>query len=60
MTALAVLTVLAVVESTLPSSCLSYKIPCQEMTVTVLTVLAVFHNVRAIRANRLKPAILNF
>ena len=41
MTALAVLTVLAVLESALPSFCLSYKIHCQEATVTVLTVLAV-------------------
>ena len=38
MTLLAVLTVL---ESTLPSLCLSCKIQCQETTVTVLTVLAV-------------------
>ena len=38
MTVLAVLTVL---ESTLPSFCLSYKIQCQETTITVLTVLAV-------------------
>ena len=38
MTVLAVLTVL---ESTLPSFCLSYKIQYQETTVTVLTVLAV-------------------
>ena len=41
MTILAVLTVLAVLEGTLPSFCLSYKIQCQETTVTVLTVLAV-------------------
>ena len=41
MTVLAVLTVVAVLESTLPSLCLSYKIQCQETTVTVLTVLAV-------------------
>ena len=39
--ALAVLTVLVVVESTLPSFYLSYKIQCQETTVMVLTVLAV-------------------
>ena len=38
MTVLAVLTVL---ESTLPSFCLSHKIQRQETTVTVLTVLAV-------------------
>ena len=36
-----VLTVLAVLKSTLPSFCLSYKVQCQETTVTVLTVLAV-------------------
>ena len=41
MTVLAGLTVLAVLESTLPSFCLSYKIQYQETTVTVLTVLAV-------------------
>ena len=41
MTVLAVLTDLAVLESTLPSFCLSYKIQYQETTVTVLTVLAV-------------------
>ena len=41
MTVLAVLTVLAVQESTLPFFDLSYKIQCQETTVTVLTVLAV-------------------
>ena len=33
--------VLAVLESTLPSFCLSYKIKCQETTVTVLMVFAV-------------------
>ena len=33
--------VLAVLENTLPSFCLSYKIQYQEATVTVLTVLAV-------------------
>ena len=36
-----VLTVLTVLESTLPSLGLSYKIQCQETTVTVLTVLPV-------------------
>ena len=36
-----VLTVLAVLKSTVPSFCLSYKIQCQETTVTVLTILAV-------------------
>ena len=41
MTVSAVLTVLEVLESALPSFCLSYKIHCQEATVTVLTVLAV-------------------
>ena len=41
MTVLAVWTVLAVLESTLPSSCLSYEIQYQEATVTVLTVSAV-------------------
>ena len=41
MTILAVLTVLAVLESTLPPSCLSYRIQCQGTTVTVLPVLAV-------------------
>ena len=35
------MTVLAVLESTLPYSCLSYEIKCQETTVTVLTGLAV-------------------
>ena len=41
MTVSAVLTVLAVLKSTLPSFCLSCKIQCRETTVTVLTVLAV-------------------
>ena len=41
MTVFAVLTVLAVLESTLPSSCLSYKIQHQEAAVTVLAVSAV-------------------
>ena len=41
MTVLAVLMVLAVLESTLPSFCLSCKIQYQETTVTVLTMLAV-------------------
>ena len=36
-----VLVVLAVLKSTLPSFCLSYKIQCQETTVTVLAVSAV-------------------
>ena len=38
---LAVLTVLAVLESTLPSICLSYEIQHNEATTAVLTVLAV-------------------
>ena len=38
---LAVLTVLAVLERSLPCFCLSYKIQCQETTVTVLAVSAV-------------------
>ena len=37
----AFVTVLQVLESTLPSFCLSYKIEYQEAAVTVLTVLAV-------------------
>ena len=41
MTVLAVLTVFAVLESTVSSLCLFYKIQYQETTVTVLTVLAV-------------------
>ena len=41
MTVLAVLTALAVLESTLPSFCLSCKIQCQETPVTVLTLSAV-------------------
>ena len=41
MTVLAVLSVSGVLESTLPSFCLSYKIQCQETTLAVLTVLAV-------------------
>ena len=41
MTVLAVFTVLAVLESTLPSPCSSYRTQCQETTVTVLTILAV-------------------
>ena len=40
MTVLAVLTGLAVLESTLTSFCWSYKIQDKEATVTVLTVLA--------------------
>ena len=34
------MTVLAALESTMPSFCLSHQIGCQETTVTVLTVLA--------------------
>ena len=41
MTVLAAPTVLAVLESALPSFCLSYKMQYQEATVTVLTVLAI-------------------
>ena len=41
MTVLAVLAVLTVLESNLPSFCLSYKIKHNEATVVVLTVLAV-------------------
>ena len=41
MTVLAVLTVLVVLESTLRSFCLSYKIQYQEAAVTVLAVSAV-------------------
>ena len=41
MTVLAALTVLAVLESTLPSFCLSYKIQHKEATVAVLAVMAV-------------------
>ena len=41
MTVSVVLMVLAVLESTLPSFCLSYQIQCQETTVTVLTDSAV-------------------
>ena len=41
MTVFAVLTVLAVLESTLPSFCLSYKIQQNEASVAILTVLAV-------------------
>ena len=41
MTVLLVLTVLAVLESTLPSVCLSYKIQHNEATMAVLAVSAV-------------------
>ena len=41
MMVLAVLTVLAVLEKTSRSFCWSYKIQCQETTVTVLAVWAV-------------------
>ena len=41
MTVSTVLMVLAVLENTLPSFCLSYKIQYQDAAVTVLTVLAV-------------------
>ena len=41
MIVLAVLTVLAVLESTLPSFCLPYKIQCQETVLAVSAVVAV-------------------
>ena len=41
MTVLALLTVLAVLDGTLPSFCFSYKIQCQETVLTVLAVVAV-------------------
>ena len=47
------LAALAVLESTLPSLCLSYKLQCQETTVTVLTVSAVVA-VSVVTANPLK------
>ena len=52
-----VLAVLAVLGSALPSFCLSYKIQCQETTVTVLTVLAVSPvvAVSVVTATPLKP-----
>ena len=54
MTVLAVLTALAVLESTLPS-CLFYKMQCQETTVTVLAVSAVVAvNVSVVTATPLK------
>ena len=49
-----VLAVLAVLESTLPCFCLSYKIQCQETTVTVLTASAVVA-VSVVTATPLKP-----
>ena len=58
MTVFAVLTVLAVLESTLPSFSLSYKIQCQETTVKVLTVLAVLAVV-AVSVVRATPLKLN-
>ena len=56
MTVLAVWTVLAVLQSTLPSFRLSYKIQDQEATVTVLTALAVsaFMAVSVVTATPLK------
>ena len=56
LTVLAVLesTVLAVLESTLPSFCLSYKIQHNEAPVAVLTVLAVAA-VSVVTATPLKP-----
>ena len=58
MTVLVVLTVLAVLESTLPSFCLSYKIKRNEATVAVLTVLAV-SSVMAVSAMMATPLKLN-
>ena len=58
MTVSAVLTVLAVLESTLPCFCSSYKIQCQETTVTVFTVLAV-SAVVAVSAVTATPLKLN-
>ena len=57
MTVLAVLTVLTVLESTLPSFSWSYKIQDKEATVTVLTVLAVMAvmAVSVVTATPLKP-----
>ena len=57
MAVLTVLTVLAVLESTLPSCCLSYKIQHNEATVVVLTVLAVSAVVAVlvVTATPLKP-----
>ena len=49
-----VLTVLAVLESTLPSCCLSYKIQHDEATVAVLAVSAVVA-VSVVTATPLKP-----
>ena len=61
MTALAVLTVLAVLESTLPSFCLSYRIQHNEATVAVLTVLAVLavSEVMAVSVMTATPLKLN-
>ena len=50
-----VLTVLAVLESTLPSFCLSSKIQCQE---TVLTVWLFFSAVLAVSVVTATPVIL--
>ena len=57
MMVLAVLTVLAVLESTLPSFSLSYKIQHNKATVAVLTVLAVSAvvAVSVVTATPLKP-----
>ena len=57
MTVLAVLTVLVVLESTLPSFCLSYKIQHSEATVAVLTAWAVSAVVAdsVVTATPLKP-----
>ena len=58
MAVLAVLTVFAVLESTLPSFCLLYKIQHNEATVAVLTVLAV-SAVMAVSAMTTTPLKLN-
>ena len=52
---MAVLTVSAVLESTLPSYCLSYKIQHNEATVAVLAVSAVVA-VSVVTATPLKPS----
>ena len=54
MTVLAALTVLAVLESTLPSFCFSYKILHNEAIVAVLAVSAVVA-VAVVTATPLKP-----
>ena len=58
MTVLAVLTVLVVLESTLPCFCLSYKIQHNEATVAVLTILVVLAVV-AVSVMTVAPLKLN-